>query len=259
MAAPGRRMRAILGLAAITLLLLLATSVSPGVKTLTPGVKTLTFSGYDWTVKSGSGKGPGPNDWDDNNVSVDRHGYLHLKLTQRGGCWYCSQVSLSKRLGFGEYQFWIIGRVDSLDPNVVFGLFNYPTADVGPDGTNEIDVEFAKWGRAAAPIGNYTVWPAQKGPDRSFKRFALDLHGDYTTHRFAWTATGVSFKSLAGHRDDSANELAQWVFQPPDPARQVGHNPEPVQINLWLFKGQPPLDGKEVELIISAFKFTPAP
>jgi hypothetical protein len=26
--------------------------------------KTLTFSGYDWTVKSGTNIGPGPNDWD---------------------------------------------------------------------------------------------------------------------------------------------------------------------------------------------------
>jgi hypothetical protein len=243
-------MRQTLGLAAIALFILLAGGVSPE-------AKTLNFSGYDWTVKSGSGKGPGPNSWNENNAWVDGRGYLHLKVSQRGGRWYCSGVGLKNRLGFGEYQFWIIGRVDKLDPNVVFGLFNYPTADVGPDGTNEIDIEFAKWGRADAKIGNYTVWPAMKGPDRSFRRFALDLHGGYTTHRFAWTATSVSFQSLAGHRDDSANELAQWQFQPPNPASQVGHDPEPVLINLWLFNGQPPLDGQDVELIVRSFKFTP--
>jgi hypothetical protein len=44
-------------------------------------------------------------------------------------------------MGFGRYQFWIEGRVDRLDPNVVLGLLNYPTPDVGPDATNEIDID----------------------------------------------------------------------------------------------------------------------
>ena len=58
--------------------------------------------------------------------------------------------SQPKCLGFGRYQFQVIGRIDQLDPNVVLGLFKYPTPDVGPDGTNEIDIEFAQWGRATA-------------------------------------------------------------------------------------------------------------
>jgi hypothetical protein len=33
------------------------------------------------------------------------------------------------------------GRLDLLDDNVVLGLFNYPTEDVGPDGTHELDIE----------------------------------------------------------------------------------------------------------------------
>ena len=40
----------------------------------------------------------------------------------------------------------------------------YPTPDVGPDGTHEIDIEFAKWGVPDAKIGNYTVWPVKRGP-----------------------------------------------------------------------------------------------
>ena len=31
----------------------------------------------------------------------------------------------------------------------------------------------------------------------------------------------------------------------------------PVHINLWLFKGLPPKDRQEVEVIIRDFKFTP--
>src|SRR5262245_50346401 len=91
--------------------------------------KTIAFAGYNWTVKSAVDVGPGPNSWDENNVWVDNNGDLHLALTNHGGRWYCSQVSMVGRLGFGSYQFWVIGPIDKLDPNVVFGLFNYPTPD----------------------------------------------------------------------------------------------------------------------------------
>jgi hypothetical protein len=100
--------------------------------------KTIRFSGYDWTVKSGDKKPPDSNNWDENNVSADERGDLHLRLTQRDGQWYSPQVSLNDRLGFGRYQFRVIGRMDEFDPNVVLGLFNYPTSDVGVDGTNEL-------------------------------------------------------------------------------------------------------------------------
>ena len=72
-----------------------------GTACMTSGSKTLTFSGYDWTVKSGANIGPGPNNWDENNVWVDEQGELHLSLTSRDGKWYCSQVAMKERLGFG--------------------------------------------------------------------------------------------------------------------------------------------------------------
>ena len=186
--------------------------------------KTIRFSGYDWTVKSGVKIAPGPNNWDENNVSVDERGYLHLRLTQRDGQWFCSQVSLNDRLGFGRYQFWVIGRMDEFDPNVVLGLFNYPTPDVGPDRTNEIDIEFAKWGHPTAPIGNYTVWPTTKELKPASKRFTVNLTGDYTTHRFIWDSTSVSFQSLNGHYDDDTGQFEQWMYKPADPVEP--HIPE---------------------------------
>jgi hypothetical protein len=219
--------------------------------------KTIRFSGYNWTVKSGVKIAPGPNNWDENNVWVDERGYLHLRLAQRDGRWYCSQVSLNDRLGFGRYQFWVIGRLDEFDPNVVLGLFNYPTPDVGPDRTNEIDIEFAQWGNPAAPIGNYTVWPTTTALKPASKRFTVDLTGTYTTHRFIWDSTSVSFQSLNGHYDDNTGQFEQWMYQPTDPSRYISQKPMPVQLNLWLFKGQPPVNGQSVEVIVRTFTFTP--
>jgi len=68
------------------------------------------------------------------------------------------------------------------------GLFNYPTPDVGADGTNKIDIEFAKWGKPEAPVGNYTVWPAREGLRRANKRFPVELKGEHTTRSFMWNS-----------------------------------------------------------------------
>ncbi|MDR2990337.1 MAG: glycoside hydrolase family 16 protein [Burkholderiaceae bacterium] len=221
--------------------------------------QTLNFSGYTWNVRPSGTGGPGPNNWDPNNAWVDpATGWLHLRLTRQNGQWYSAEVYTQARFGFGRYQFWIVGAVDKLDPNVVFGLFPYPTADVGPDGTNEIDIEFSKWGNSAAPMGNYTVWPTAAGMNQASQRFPFALNnGTYSTQRFTWSPTSIYFQSLYGHYDDDTNQFASWLYQPQNPANSIAQAPMPVHINLWCFKGNPPSDGQPVEVIVSAFKFTP--
>jgi hypothetical protein len=221
------------------------------------GAGEIVFGGYTWTVRSGHG-GPGPNAWDERNVWLDAATNLHLRIACREGTWSCAEVSMRTRLGFGTYQFQTIGRLDRLDDNVVLGLFNYPTAEVGPDGTQEIDIEFARWGAANNPIGNFTVWPAERGFKQVSKAFPLALAEDAATHRFAWSPRRIVFRSLGGHRDDDDNPLAHWTYSPAEPARFIAHQPMPVHINLWLFQGQAPKNGQEVEVIIRDFRFTPA-
>ena len=41
--------------------------------------KRLSFSGYEWTLKSGARMGPGPNRWETANVSLDAAGRLRLE------------------------------------------------------------------------------------------------------------------------------------------------------------------------------------
>jgi hypothetical protein len=216
----------------------------------------LQFGGYTWTVKSGRG-GPGPNSWDPNNVWLDSATNLHLKIGRRDGKWSCAEVTMRKRLGFGRYQFQTVGRLDRFDDNVVLGLFNYPTGDVGADGTHEIDIEFARWGRAANPMGNFTVWPVERGRRQVTKSFPFSLGGDRATHRFAWSRDQVLFQSLNGHREDDQEELFRWLYRPPESARSISRQAMPVHLNLWLFRGLPPKDGREVEVIISDFRFAP--
>ena len=88
------------------------------------------------------------------------------------------------RLGFGQYQFWVVGGGDRLDKNIVFGMFTCPTSDVGPDGAHEIDIEFSRWSQADNPMGNYTAGPATTTVQRTARGFSLALDGDRSTHRF---------------------------------------------------------------------------
>ena len=219
--------------------------------------KTLRFSGYDWVVRPSGKGGPGPNQWDEGNVWVDDHGYLHLKLTQREGKWQCAEVYTKDRLGFGRYQFWLTGRLDQLDPNVVLGLFNYPTRDVGPDGTHEIDIEFAQWGQKTAPVGNYTIWPTTAALKQHTQSFPVTFTGDPSTHRFVWNPNQITFQSLSGHRDDDAEAFANWRYSPPDPASRIAQKPMPLHLNLWCFQGHPPSNGQPVEWVVRAFRFSP--
>ena len=95
--------------------------------------QAIEFSGYTWEVRSGTG-GPGPNTFVAGNVLVDANGYLHLRISQSKSKWTTAEVFTDAAFGFGTYQFKIIGRPDQFDTNVVLGLFNYTTPEIGPMG-----------------------------------------------------------------------------------------------------------------------------
>lgn len=219
--------------------------------------RTINFSGYQWTVRPDGVGGPRNNNWCESNVFVDAQGRLHLKLTRRpDGSWCSSQVQTVQRLGFGTYQWQLASRVDQLDRNVVFGLFHYPTADVGPDGTNELDIEFTRWGDPSANILNYTVYPAATGLPHTTINFPMTLNGDWSTHRYIWGSQSVRFQSTHGHYNNNPLPIADWIFAPAGMPNRIGQQPMPVFMNLWVTA--PPANAQPVEIIITNFTFTPA-
>jgi len=234
-----------------------STIKSDVVKSTTLALKTLTFSGYTWFVKSGAGMGPGPNNWNENNVFVDALGKLHMQIKYSATTkkWECAEIWTTTSLGFGKYEWFVEGRIDLLDKNVVVGLFNYPTSSIGPDGTNEIDIEFAKWGNLKNKMGNFTVWPAVLGYSNATFPYNISLTGTYTTHRFNWSSTSIIFQSLNGWRTDDTNIIASTTFAPVvSTTSLIPQIAEPLHMNLWLFKGNPPTNKAPVEVIFSKFQ-----
>ncbi len=212
--------------------------------------KKILFSGYEWVVKSGR-HGPGNNDWSPDNVWVDKDGFLHLKITFRHEAWSCAELMSVDNFAYGRYQFLLVGAIDRLDPNIVLGLFVYP-AEGNTDPDSEIDIEFTRWGEVVRPIGNYTVTAA--GQTQPFD-FSLD--GSYSAHQFNWTEREVTFESFFGHIIKDEARFRQWSYQSAGFEDEKVQPPVRVHMNLWLFRGEAPLNGQEQEVIIKKFMFFP--
>ncbi len=216
--------------------------------TIVNGQRILYFSGYYWLVGTSANitQGPGPNYFSDarENVWLDANGKLHLKITNLNNKWVCAKVSLMQSFSHGRYLFMLDSRIDNLDKNVVGGLFTYAS------DTEEIDIEFSKWGVDGGTNSQFTVQPAALSGNK--KSFSYALTDAQSTHWFNWQTNHIDFSSFAGHSTvlPAATKIAQqWSYTgtsiPPD-------SNETVNLNLWLYKGVPPSDNLPAEIIISS-------
>lgn len=215
--------------------------------------RDIEFSGYTWTVRTGSG-GPGPNLWDERNVWVGHDG-LHLRIVYADGAWRCAEVTSKQALGFGHYQVELGGRPDLFDRNIILGFFNY----AGPDGTNEIDIEFSQWGKADnANRLNWTVYPARGGARAAHIGLPLLLESNASTHQWTWTPKAVEYASFQGWQSINTAQapIGRWHYAPGN-LTGVPQTPMPVKLNLWLDHGDAPTDHQPVEVVLRSFSFEP--
>ena len=218
--------------------------------------REIEFSGRTWKVKASETRaGPGPNYFSDRaeDVWVDGDGRLHVRIVHRDGRWYCTEVITAEPLGYGLYTFTLASRVDTMDKNVVLGLFTWD--DTCPEHNyREIDIEFSRWGANAGDNAQYAVQPWDH--TGNLHRFTLALQGDLSTHSFDWRATSIQFSSFQGGTAPPlpGAEIQSWLYTGGDiPPEGAGN----ARINLWLLNGDPPADGQDVEVIIEAFDFLP--
>jgi hypothetical protein len=212
---------------------------------VTSNGRTVQFAGRSWNVKTGCGKGPGPNCWSDSEESVwvDGDG-LHLKMRRIEGTWHCAEVSTVQCASYGLHRFYLIGRPDLFDKNVVLGLFLYK------DDDNEIDIEFSEWGEDE-PSWNaeYVVQPYYEPGHQ--EQFTMTLTSPKSTHSLDWSASDVRFKStqgVFGEPLDPEHLIHEWTYSGAD--IPVASECLRVHINLWLFRGTPPSDSQEAEITL---------
>lgn len=249
--------------------------------------RVISFAGINWLVKSSAGTaGPGPNYFSDDpkNVWVDDQDRVHLKITHQDDKWYCAELITQEPTGYGTYVYELTTKVDKLDQNIVFGLFTWDNHTWKTDANSEIDIEFARWAEADAPNLHYSVHPS-RGPDdpsgRHRERYTsthMKQNTDVSTHVAKWTPTQIDCASYQGSGYPTPAVLLEWSFDDKNPARITvdadGNRTEKIlipkpsptttaHINLWLLDadgdrlGDPPLDGQEVEVIVSKFEYQP--
>jgi hypothetical protein len=207
--------------------------------------QTFEFSGFKWKTKNGYNF-PGKNYWRNDNVRVDEKGFLHLKIRKVDNVWTTAEVISIKEFGYGTVSFEVIGSLQNLDKNVVLGLFQYPAKT---DGAGEIDIEFAKWGNEKGNVGNFT---AVSDKDSNFSltdNFDFFSDQNLTLHSFERTSKSVFFRSF--QTPDSATPFHKWKFE----NENISKIPLPIHINFWLFRGQPPSNLQDAEIIIKSVKF----
>jgi hypothetical protein len=225
-----------------------------------PGGRTIDFSGRTWRVKGPGYYGPGPSLFCDDPgcVWVDGDDRLHMTIRHIGGSWYSTEVAPEEALGYGDYIFTTVGRLDELDSLTVLGLFIWQYGacyDLGYlwwNPYNEIDIEISRWGHSANDLGQFVVQPWDYPGNIS--RFDADYtEGELTSYAFRWLADSIEFRSWRGGLTDEApeNMIHAWTYTGP-------HIPRPeqprVHINLWQYNDSPSTDQ---EVVLDEFTFVP--
>ncbi len=167
-------------------------------------------------------------------------------------------MTLEDALGYGDYIFTTVGRLDLLDPKVVLGLFLWQygacwdPAYLWWNPYNEIDVEFSRWGNPAGDIAQFVAQPYDY-PGNINRFDAAFSDGEVTSHAFRWLADRVEYRSWRGGPGEEATSpvIHAWTYTGP-------HIPRPeqprVHINLWQMS-TPPATNQEV--VLPAFTFVP--
>lgn len=242
-----------------------------------PSRKSIEFSDYEWEIKFAEHMlGPGPNLFGDSkdNIWVDEEGFLHLTVNKENGLWQSTEVVSKENFGYGTYIFTIEGNLSYLDPNVTLGLFTWNNYTFKSQANSEIDIEFARWGKADDPMTlQYAVHPVSDTTRmRRCETNPLVWNG-ISTHAFTWTDSTIIWESYLGENYGLGKPICRWVFTR-DNRGMVKHEsgrssdpvviPEPgsqtnVRMNLWLSKGPVigPRGNVPTEVIIRKFDFIP--
>ena len=151
---------------------------------------------------------------------------------------------------YGTYSFQTETLFEKLHKNTVTGLFLYRNDD------KEIDIEFSKWGEENNQVAQYAIQPSDNTGNK--KRFDLPTEDKRLTHVINWKADSIIFTSHSGgiaEAETMEKLIEKWKYTGPDNPANV--DDLATKINFWLFRGIPPIDKKDMEIIISDFKYHP--
>jgi len=228
-----------------------AVTIAKGVGSLPPiPTKSIHFSGYDWKVRTISSDRGGLNNlFDSDNAWTDPSGALHLRITKKASRWMCSEVDLTRSLGYGSY-ITVVRDTSRLEPAAVLQLLTFDNSG-GAQHFREMDVEVGRWGEAARKSNvQYAVQPFYvPGNVAPFTEPSGTL-----THLFRWEPGTASFETVRGSSvHPGAPVISQHVFTSgvPSPGQEL------FQFIFYVVASDKTPMQKESEVVIEKFEYLP--
>ena len=207
----------------------------------------IRFSAYDWSVREiGSDRYGTPHDYKMSNVSVDEHGYLHLRVTRQNDEWTCSEVALQASLGYGRYDALVEG-VERLQPATVFDMFTWDQTGT-EQNRREMNTQFAQWGDPKATNAEYSVQPFYRPLNTyrySVPQGPLTLSMTWESGRIKFTTTEIGKAGRGG--------IAEHTFRSDIPSPES----ESVHLNLCTFDYGKAGQTSDAEVVVRRFSYLP--
>ena len=211
-------------------------------------VAKLPFSGYEWLVRAvPSNRNGTTHNYDPANAHVDAKGALRLRIGGTQGKWTCSEVTLTKSLGFGTYLF-TVTDVSHLEPATMFSVFTWDELPMDPN-RREMDVEISRWGDPAGENGRYVIQPNYVPSNISgFRAPAGQL-----TFVLRWEPERALFQTFRGPGPAKSRIVAEHLFTAGVPS--PGH--ESVRMNFCPVDNHPAPQQNPSEIVVENFQYLP--
>lgn len=227
----------------------IAVAVSPGQEKSSSYF--VDFSGFNWRVRwKPSDRGGTSNPYNPENVSVDPAGALHLRIIKRDQLWTCSEVSLTRSLGYGTYSF-TVEDTSNLDPSAVFGMFTW---DYSTDQENrrEFDINISRWGEPQGRNGEFALQPRLLPVNSS--RFVAPA--GKLKHTIVWEAGRITMTTsrMSGPSGSSLVSRHMFTSETPTPGLE--------SLRMTLFAYRKPNEKstglqRAVEVVVDRFEYFP--
>ncbi|GAA0101418.1 hypothetical protein UT300012_21330 [Paraclostridium bifermentans] len=217
--------------------------------------RTIDFQGIQYKVKDSGNDvmGPNANNWSDSedNVNIDAKGNLNLNLVNRNNKWYASEVVVPLDMGYGRYEFRVIGNMDKIDSNVMASMFLYS------NDNQEIDIEFSdfKPDSEISQEGNmqFVMQPYYKAGN--LNRFRFKQGGSYTSYVIDFREKAVKFEAYHGHdTSNKKNLIREWTYTGKDIPSPEGLK---LRANIYIRGKSEPKTDSTLGFKFKRIKFTP--
>lgn len=209
------------------------------------------FSGFRWRVrKVPSDRGGTVNPYSPDNVYTDQSGALHLRIIKRNQQWTCSEVNLTRSLGYGTYSF-TVEDTSKLEPAVVFTMFTWDYS-TPQENYGEVDLNISRWGNPTAHNGEFAIQP----PVVPINISRFTAPPGKLKHTIIWEPGRVTMLTAPASAGPGTSVISQHVFTSEVPVPGL----ESIRMSLFVYQnpnGKSPGLQRPAEVVVDRFEYLP--